>query len=423
MFNTIRAFTYTLEFYKFLTLLLGTIIFVKGENGKVIRGRGNCNCDPICDTLPDKVLGLILMKLSDPKSLLRCSLVSKHFASILLQSQSLSLRLLSSGPSSLLIPSQLHPAQYPSDHRFFFNDALFLDLTKLFSRDVSHSSIDKIMEKIKSFYLEIKEIGYVPDTDFVLKNVDEAEKEFSLCGHSEKLAIAFGLISTSVGTPFKNNQELEDLWRLPLSNKTNGKSVEGDENPIGGKITIVSILGEFLSRIVNHGFGLCHGFTFKKKKVNGFEVSHNANENGHPNIESVEIMEYKKHGGEVSLQGEQLRKLRNNMSPNVSEETVNMSFLPRCYTLWYAPRLRLPRSGFAMERVTLGVGAAKRLPGGHLDIDGLVADFENNGDDIFGEALTQFYTLGPYTSSSNGQAVLVDMHSGKPYVRALRGDS
>ncbi|XP_058196376.1 pentatricopeptide repeat-containing protein At3g24000, mitochondrial-like [Rhododendron vialii] len=69
--------------------------------------------------------------------------------------------------------------------------------------DVSHPSIDKIMEKIKSLYLEIKEIGYVPNTDFVLKNVDEAEKEFSLCGHSEKLAIAFGLISTPVGTPLR----------------------------------------------------------------------------------------------------------------------------------------------------------------------------------------------------------------------------
>nr|GEV73203.1 pentatricopeptide repeat-containing protein At4g21065-like [Tanacetum cinerariifolium] len=39
---------------------------------------------------------------------------------------------------------------------------------------------------------KIKEKGYVPDT-----NMEESEKEMVLCGHSEKLALAFGLISTS----------------------------------------------------------------------------------------------------------------------------------------------------------------------------------------------------------------------------------
>jgi len=47
----------------------------------------------------------------------------------------------------------------------------------------------------------MKEAGYVPDTRWVLHNLEEEEeKEESLCFHSEKLAIAFGLISTPPGT-------------------------------------------------------------------------------------------------------------------------------------------------------------------------------------------------------------------------------
>ncbi|RVW56858.1 putative pentatricopeptide repeat-containing protein, mitochondrial [Vitis vinifera] len=43
-------------------------------------------------------------------------------------------------------------------------------------------------------------IGYVPDTSMVAQNVDELTKEEILLGHSEKLAIALGLMSTHPGT-------------------------------------------------------------------------------------------------------------------------------------------------------------------------------------------------------------------------------
>ncbi|XP_074331789.1 pentatricopeptide repeat-containing protein At5g40410, mitochondrial-like [Apium graveolens] len=69
--------------------------------------------------------------------------------------------------------------------------------------DTKHPLMDKISAKMDSLYTEIKDIGYVPDTSFVLQNIGEAEKESSLCGHSEKLAVAFGLISTQAGTPLR----------------------------------------------------------------------------------------------------------------------------------------------------------------------------------------------------------------------------
>ncbi len=42
-----------------------------------------------------------------------------------------------------------------------------------------------------------------PDTKFVLHDVEEEEEEkvLHLCHHSEKLAIALGLINTAPGTP------------------------------------------------------------------------------------------------------------------------------------------------------------------------------------------------------------------------------
>lgn len=47
----------------------------------------------------------------------------------------------------------------------------------------------------------MKESGYVPETDCVIYKVDNKEKEYILNSHSEKLAIAFGLINTFPGTP------------------------------------------------------------------------------------------------------------------------------------------------------------------------------------------------------------------------------
>ncbi|KAI3872868.1 hypothetical protein MKW92_038441 [Papaver armeniacum] len=69
--------------------------------------------------------------------------------------------------------------------------------------DTTHPLMHDIYAKMESLYSDIKKIGYIPDTNFVLQDVGEDEKEFSLCGHSEKLAIAFGLISTPVGTPLR----------------------------------------------------------------------------------------------------------------------------------------------------------------------------------------------------------------------------
>uniref|UniRef100_A0A7C9E7F8 DYW domain-containing protein n=1 Tax=Opuntia streptacantha TaxID=393608 RepID=A0A7C9E7F8_OPUST len=49
----------------------------------------------------------------------------------------------------------------------------------------------------------MKEQGYVPDTRYVLHDIDQEAKEQALLYHSERLAIAYGLISTPPRTPLR----------------------------------------------------------------------------------------------------------------------------------------------------------------------------------------------------------------------------
>eukprot|EP01018_Ginkgo_biloba_P013141 Gb_38249 [translate_table: standard] len=66
--------------------------------------------------------------------------------------------------------------------------------------DRSHPQTQKIYAKLETLSRQMKVAGYVPDTRFVLYDMEEEQKEQFLCYHSEKLAIAFGLINTSSGT-------------------------------------------------------------------------------------------------------------------------------------------------------------------------------------------------------------------------------
>ncbi|PKA65748.1 Pentatricopeptide repeat-containing protein [Apostasia shenzhenica] len=69
--------------------------------------------------------------------------------------------------------------------------------------DSSHPLSEGIYEKLKEMTKRIKEKGYVPDTSFVLHEMEEEKKEALLTLHSERLAIAFGLIATPEGTPLQ----------------------------------------------------------------------------------------------------------------------------------------------------------------------------------------------------------------------------
>nr|XP_043614414.1 putative pentatricopeptide repeat-containing protein At2g01510 [Erigeron canadensis]XP_043614415.1 putative pentatricopeptide repeat-containing protein At2g01510 [Erigeron canadensis] len=69
------------------------------------------------------------------------------------------------------------------------------------ANDRTHSQIVDIRKKIDILWRKMEDEGYKPDTSVILQNVNEEVKVESLKYHSEKLAIAFALISTPEGSP------------------------------------------------------------------------------------------------------------------------------------------------------------------------------------------------------------------------------
>ncbi|KAF5445785.1 hypothetical protein F2P56_034809 [Juglans regia] len=73
--------------------------------------------------------------------------------------------------------------------------------------DQSSPFLDQIYSELEKLNCKMVEEGYVPDMSYVLHDVEESEKIKMLNYHSEKLAIAFGLIFIPAGLPirvFKN---------------------------------------------------------------------------------------------------------------------------------------------------------------------------------------------------------------------------
>ncbi|XP_043710158.1 pentatricopeptide repeat-containing protein At5g39680 [Telopea speciosissima] len=60
-----------------------------------------------------------------------------------------------------------------------------------------------IYKKIEELLAQIKQLGYVPSIDTVLHDVEDEQKEKYLSYHSEKLAVAYGLMNTPAGAPLR----------------------------------------------------------------------------------------------------------------------------------------------------------------------------------------------------------------------------
>ncbi|KAK1369746.1 Pentatricopeptide repeat-containing protein [Heracleum sosnowskyi] len=63
-----------------------------------------------------------------------------------------------------------------------------------------YEEVNKFLELLNDL---LRKEGYVADLKFVLHDVDDDEKREMLCGHSERIAIAFGLLNTKPGTPLQ----------------------------------------------------------------------------------------------------------------------------------------------------------------------------------------------------------------------------
>lgn len=74
--------------------------------------------------------------------------------------------------------------------------------------DTSHPEAEAVYIYLQDLGKEMRRLGYVPDTSFVLHDVEsDGHKEDMLTTHSEKIAVAFGLMKLPPGTTiriFKN---------------------------------------------------------------------------------------------------------------------------------------------------------------------------------------------------------------------------
>eukprot|EP01018_Ginkgo_biloba_P022310 Gb_32475 [translate_table: standard] len=92
-----------------------------------------------------------------------------------------------------------------------------------------HPQSENIFATLDTLAGQMKEAGYVPDTNYVLHDVDEEVKERMLSTHSEKLAIAFGLISTSPENPIRIMKSLRICGDCHSASKSTSPRLSGEK--------------------------------------------------------------------------------------------------------------------------------------------------------------------------------------------------
>ncbi|MCO5579024.1 hypothetical protein L7F22_032876 [Adiantum nelumboides] len=85
-------------------------------------------------------------------------------------------------------------------HSFIEVDSKVHDFT---IGDKFHPQSVDIYAKLDALNAQLKKEGYAPRVDLVVGPMSKQKKEEALCGHSEKLATAYGLISLSHGTTIR----------------------------------------------------------------------------------------------------------------------------------------------------------------------------------------------------------------------------
>ncbi|KAF6167157.1 hypothetical protein GIB67_029795 [Kingdonia uniflora] len=92
----------------------------------------------------------------------------------------------------------------------------------------AHPQAKEIYAKVGEMLECIRSIGYVPDTDGVSHDVEEEEKESRLHYHSEKFAIAFGLLKTNPCSIIRVSKNLRVCKDCHLVSKLISKIISVD---------------------------------------------------------------------------------------------------------------------------------------------------------------------------------------------------
>ncbi|XP_044467715.1 pentatricopeptide repeat-containing protein At1g25360 [Mangifera indica] len=65
--------------------------------------------------------------------------------------------------------------------------------------DTVHPEVEAVYKYLEQLGVEMRKLGYIPDTKFVLHDMESDQKEYALSTHSEKLAVAYGLMKLPLG--------------------------------------------------------------------------------------------------------------------------------------------------------------------------------------------------------------------------------
>ncbi|KAJ7942859.1 Pentatricopeptide repeat-containing protein [Quillaja saponaria] len=92
--------------------------------------------------------------------------------------------------------------------------------------DKAHPDYRKITKALNNLLERMEREGYVPDTNEVFHDVEEEHKKYVLFNHSERLAIAFGIISTPAGTTIRVTKNIRMCVDCHTATKFISKIVE-----------------------------------------------------------------------------------------------------------------------------------------------------------------------------------------------------
>lgn len=94
--------------------------------------------------------------------------------------------------------------------------------------DQYHPQAKNIYEELDILVGKMKELGYIPQTESALHDVEVEDKECHLAIHSEKLAIVFAILNTKHGTPIRITKNLRVCGDCHIAIKFISKIVSRD---------------------------------------------------------------------------------------------------------------------------------------------------------------------------------------------------